>query len=144
MDKYKSTFPGVQKLFWLLLLTATATAALFETGILTRGTIAADATTRYFLDVAGVLLTIGLIPLALKRFSSATSAAKESDDATFAQTYCRESGIRLALLFAVTTTNIGLYYGTGNNGALYCALAGAALYIYSFPRKRTMQRMREE
>lgn len=131
-------------LFWTLLLIAAVTTILFETGILTRGAIEVSATTRYLSDVTGVLITLCLIPIAIKKFSNATDAAKKSDEETFAQVYCRASKIRLILFFVVTMTNIGLYYGTANNSAIYCALAGAALFLYSFPRKRTMQLMREE
>ena len=139
-----NTLGKTRLLFWVLLLTAAATTILFEAGILTRGTIDVSDTTRYLLDVTGVLVTICLIPIAIKKFSNATEAAKESDEATFAEAYCRASKIRLMLFFVVMMTNIGLYYGTANNGALYCALIGAALFLYSFPRKRTMQLMREE
>ena len=137
-------FKKTRLLFWTLLLIAAVTTILFETDILTRGAIEVSATTRYLSDVTGVLITICLIPIAIKKFSNAKDAAKKSDEETFAQVYCHASKIRLMLFFVVTMTNIGLYYGTANNSAIYCALAGAALFLYSFPRKRTMQLMREE
>ena len=137
-------FAKTRLLFWALLVIIAATVIVFQTGIITSGTVDVNDTTRYLLDVIGIVITITLIPIAIKKFNSVTAAAKESDEATFEKVYCHACKIRLLLLFVVVMTNIGLYYGTANNGAMYCALAGAALFLYSFPRKRTMQLMREE
>ena len=61
-------FKKTRLLFWTLLLIAAVTTILFETGILTRGAIEVSATTRYLSDVTGVLITICLIPIAIKKF----------------------------------------------------------------------------
>lgn len=129
-----------QIMFWMLLLVAAATILLFQMGMLPTGGLAVYDTNRYIIDVAVIFLTIGLIPLAIKRFGKSMERVQGADDETFLNTYRRESEIRLALLFVVMMLNIGLYYGSGNENMVYCALAGFVAYIFSFPSNKAIQR----
>lgn len=133
-----------QRLFVVLLFVVIITVVFFETGVLTGNGIIESNEVQYFVDVIGVLITIGLIPLALKKFSDSINKAKGFNNDDFIKTYCRECEIRIALLFVVMMVNLGLYYGTANEGAFYCALAGFASFIYAYPRRQTMQELRKE
>ena len=133
-----------QTIFWILLLTAAATIFLFETGILQKGGLSTYNNNRYIIDVTVIFLTIGLIPLARKKFGKSMEKVKNADDETILKTYRRESEIRLALLFVVIITNIGLYYGSGNESMIYCALAGLVAYTLSYPSNKEMQRAKEQ
>ncbi|MBR5276447.1 MAG: hypothetical protein IKU35_04845 [Bacteroidaceae bacterium] len=132
-----------QKLFWALLLVAAVTVALFEVGVMPKGGFAQYGTGRYLLDVLAIFLTIGLIPLALKKYSSAMARAVDADDDTLLCTYRRECEVRIALLFVVIMINAGLFYAADNEGALYCALVGLLAYVYSFPKNRSAEQLRE-
>lgn len=132
-----------QVLFVILLIIAAATVALFEAGVLNSGGLATYDTNRYIIEVAAILLTIGLIPLAGKRFGVSMKKVKDADDETFLKTLCRELEIRLALLFVVLMTNIGLYYGSGNKNMIYWVLIPFVAYILAFPIKKYLDREKE-
>lgn len=133
-----------QCLFWILLFVVIITVILFETGVLYVNGVVGNGQLGYFIDVIGILITIGLIPLALKKFSNSIDQAKKCNNDDFIRIYRRESEIRLALLFVVVMVNVGLYYGAANEGALYCALAGLAAFIYGYPRMQIMQELRKK
>jgi hypothetical protein len=140
----KNKLSRQQIIFIILLLVAAATIALFETGVLpTGGLTAYDGNMRYIIDVAVFMLTIGLIPLAAKRFDASIEKVKNCDDEVLLTTYRRESEIQLALLFVVMMMNIGAYYGSGNESMIYCALAGFVRYIFCFPSNKALQRAKE-
>ena len=135
-----NSFPRQKKIFYALLLIAAATAALFETGVLPKGGLTAG----YTMEVATIFLTFGLIFLAIKAYSIRMKQVKESDDETLTATCRRMMEIRLALLFVVIIMNIGLFYGTGGENLLYCALAGLMAYIYSYPGDKSTEQLREQ
>ena len=115
-----------------------AAITLFETGILPKNCINLTPTMQYISEVAGIILTITLIPLAIKGFSAQMRRAAEQELPHFNEYFRSRCNARLSIIFAVTITNILLYYGTANNGALYCALFGIAATIYSYPTKETL------
>ena len=47
------------------------------------------------------------------------------------------------LLFVVIMANIGIYYATDNNSALYCALTGGLAYLFSFPKNKSREEVNE-
>ena len=66
-----------QTIYWALLLVAAMTIALFETGLLPKGGLECyDGTIRYIIDTAVFMLTIGLIPLAAKKFDKSIEKVK--------------------------------------------------------------------
>ena len=144
MNNTKNNLSRQQTIYVILLLIAAATITMFETGVLpTDGLTCYDGTFRYFIDAAVLLLTIGLIPLAAKKFDKSIEKVKNSDNETFLKTYRRESEIQLALLFVVIMINIGTYYGSGNESMIYCALAGFVRYLFCFPSNKAMQKAKE-
>ena len=142
--KKKNKLIRQQTIYWTLLLVAAMAIALFETGILPQGGLECyDSTTRYIIDAAVFMLTIGLIPLAAKKFDKSIEKVKNCDDETQLKTYSRESEIQLALLFVVMIINIGAYYGSGNESMIYCALAGFIRYIFCCPTSKSIERAKE-
>jgi len=133
-----------QALFVILLVIAAATVALFEAGVLNSGGLATYDTNRYIIEVAAILLTIGLIPLSGKKFNVCMKKVKNADDETFLKTLRRESEIRLALLFVVLMINIGLYYGSGNKNMIYWVLIPFIAYMFGFPFKKYLDREKEQ
>ncbi len=139
----KNKLTRQKTIFWILLLVAAITILLFETGTLPKGGLATYGTNGYIIEVAAILLAIVLIPLAGKKFSNSMKKAKNADDETFFKTCRRELEIRIALLFVVMMTNIGLYYGSGNEDMIYWALIGFVAYIFSFPSNKYLHREKE-
>ena len=131
----KNIFQRQQMLFWILMAVVLLPVLLFETAVLSKGGVTLSGTMQYFTEVAGVFITIGLITLALKKFNTTITTAQINDEA-FLKRCRRACEIRLMLLFVVIMLNIGLYYATDNNSALYCALAGALAYLFCFPKNR--------
>lgn len=130
--------------FWVQIATTAAIATLFETGLIAKGLITLTPTTRYIAEVAGIMLTIALIPLAIKGFSTQMQKAAKEKTPLFIDFFYKKSSARINILFFVTAANLVLHYGTNNAGALYCALLGAAALIYSYPAKNTLRGYTQE
>lgn len=94
--------------------------------------------TIYTLEIAAVMLTIGLIPLALKLFSRNLEKAKAKGNAEVMKKFGKMGLLRIALLFIVIVANAFIYYGIGYEGAMYCGLLGYGAMIYSYPTKETL------
>lgn len=133
-----NTIRSTRTTFWLQAAITIAAIILFETGALPKECISLTPTMQYISEVAGIMLTITLIPLAIKGFSAQMRRAAEKEIPNFYEYFRSRCNARLSIIFAVTITNILLYYGTANNGALYCALFGIAATIYSYPTKEAL------
>lgn len=92
----------------------------------------------YLLEVTTVMVTMALIPLALKSFSRAMKKAAGAGKMRLLSTFSNMSLVRISLLFAVIVINAFIYYGIGYNGALYCGLFGYCALIYSYPTAKTL------
>ncbi len=132
----------VRTTFWVQIAITATIAALFETGIIEKNLITLAPTARYIADVAGVLLTITLIPLAIKGFSA--QMQKAAGKPHIIERFHNSSNARLSIIFFVTAANLVLHYGTGNDSALYCALFGLAAAIYSYPTENTLDLYTQE
>lgn len=130
--------------FWMQAAMTIAIIALFETGFIAKDSISLTPTLQYTTEVAGVILTIALIPLAIKGFSTLMQRATERRIPHFNEYFYVKSNARLSILFTVTIMNTALYYGTGNNSAFYCALLGIAATIYSYPTQRQLDNYAQE
>ena len=102
-----------------------------------RGVISEDSA--YNLEIAAVILTIGLIPLALKSFSRSMEKAKAKGYAEVMKKFSKMSLLRIALLFSAIVANAFIYYGINYEGALYCGLIGYGAMIYSYPTMETLE-----
>lgn len=134
----KEVIKKARIVFMVQAVIAALLIALFETGCIASDIPGIPPTTRYIAEVAGVMLTIILIPLAIKGFSmQMTRAAKEKTD-HFIEYYRAKSNARTTILFLVIMMNTALYYIMDNNSALYCGLLGIAAAIYSYPTQTTL------
>lgn len=113
----------------------------FESGFVAKGALTGiiSSTAYYILQVATVMLTVILIPTAIKSFTKAAERACDMNGNDALKLYAKKSMQRIALLFAVIVINGFTYYGTGYEGALYCGLFGYGVMIYSFPTRMVME-----
>lgn len=134
----KEVIKKARIVFMVQAVIAALLIALFETDCIASDIPGIAHTTRYIAEVAGVMLTIILIPLAIKGFSmQMTRAAKEKTD-HFIEYYRAKSNARTTILFLVIMMNTALYYIMDNNSALYSGLLGLAAAIYSYPTKAAL------
>lgn len=113
----------------------------FESGFITKGLLAnhISSSNYYMLQVVTIMLTVMLIPLAIKGFTNSIAKAGDMDDRSALNLYYKKSLQRISLLFIVIVINEFAYYGVGYEGALYCGLFGYGSMIYSFPTRMVME-----
>lgn len=114
--------------------------AAFETGFLTKGALAMNLTGEdlYYIEVSAIMLTIAIIPFALKGFSRAMKKGAGLDGISFLKLYSKKSLLRMFLLFIVVVINIFVYYGVEYNGAMYCAIISFGALLYSYPTGKVL------
>lgn len=107
---------------------------LYEFGHLQRGTVT-DAKTLYILQVAGVVMALALIPLALRGFKHMIDRLEEKDwsEERIARFYMTCSWLRLLAFFMVMVFGTLLYYLIDDNIGLYIALIAAVCSMFCFP-----------
>lgn len=115
-------------------------AVLYETGVMDEGTFAGDARMDYVLQVIGILLTVGLIPLSLRLFGLSLAKcvrALSLPDALVS--YRRWSEVRLGLLLVPVLMNLSFYYSTLNTTGMLCAAMSLVASLFCVPtRKRVL------
>ena len=114
--------------------------AAFETGYLTKGALAMNLTAddMYYIEVSTIMLTIAIIPFALKGFSRAMKKGSSLENSAFLKLYGKWSLIRIFMLFVALVINIFTYYGLEYNGAMYCAIISFGALIYSYPTGKVL------
>ena len=114
--------------------------AAFETGYLTKGALAMNLTAddMYYIEVSTIMLTIAIIPIALKGFSRAMKKGSSLENSAFLKLYGKWSLIRIFMLFVALVINIFAYYGLEYNGAMYCAIISFGALIYSYPTGKVL------
>lgn len=111
-------------------------AFLYETDVLPKGLYAGDSRTDYILQNIGILLTIGMIPFALRIFSlHLVKRVKELPLLQALKSYRLWSDIRLCLLFVPAFLNIQFYYLTLNTTGLFCALMALIATLFCVPSR---------
>lgn len=115
----------------------------FELGFIEKGTLATaiSSTAIYMIEVTAIMLTVLLIPLAIKGFTNSMEKTKGIDEDEFLKLFTKKSLQRIFLLFIVIVMNEFVYYGIGYEGALYCGLLGLGSMIYSFPTKMVLEQL---
>ncbi len=123
------------------LVAALAVLLAFECGWLAKGVLleTVSSTSIYVAQVAVVMCTVVLIPLAIKGFTRALVKAKGMPEDAFLVVFCKKSLQRIFLLFVVIVLNEFAYYGLAYEGALYCGLLGLGAMIYSYPTKNVLE-----
>ncbi len=106
----------------------------YETGLFEEGTLAHDGRLCYVLQTATVLLTLCLIPVALKMFSLALDKrVKPLPRPEALRAYQRWSEVRLAMLAVVVLVGLSVYYSTLSSIGGLCALVGLLATLFCLP-----------
>ena len=123
----KSAFLGVWTAPLLLVV-------LYETGLYQEGLLAGDAQMEYILQSVSILLTIGLIPFALRMFNlNLVKRIKELPLQQALKSYQTWSLLRLALLFVPAILSLSFYYLTMNTTNLFCACMALIATLFCVP-----------
>ena len=114
--------------------------AAFETGYLTKGALAINLAEEdlYYIEVSAIMLTIAIIPFAIKGFSRAMKKGASLDNIAFLKLYSKKSLQRMFLLFISLVVNIFVYYGIEYDGAMYCAIISFGALLYSYPSGKVL------
>ena len=129
----KSAFFGVWTAPLLLV-------ALYETGLYQEGLLAGNAQMEYILQSVSILLTIGLIPFALRMFN--LNLVKRIKDLPLQQalkSYQVWSILRLALLFVPAILALSFYYLTMNTTNLFCACMALIATLFCVPSENRIK-----
>lgn len=140
MDE-KTVLKSLRINYFVSLAAALIVLLAFELGYLEKGALAmaVSPTVMYVIEVVTIMLTVLLIPLAVKGFTNSMSKAGGLPGEEFVKLFLRKSLQRIFLLFIVIIVNEFAYYGLGYNGGLYCGLLGFGSMIYSFPTKMVFE-----
>ena len=107
---------------------------LGECGVLPEGGLVGRSAAVYALQCGTALLTIVLIPLALKSFHVALQRmGTQPDAAQRRRSYVRWSEIRLALFFVIIVVALTAYYATVSNLGFYCAVMALIASLFCIP-----------
>ena len=129
----KSAFLGVWTAPLLLVV-------LYETGLYQEGLLAGNAQMEYILQSVSILLTIGLIPFALRMFN--LNLVKRIKDLPLQQalkSYQTWSLLRLALLFVPAIMALSFYYLTINTTNLFCACMALIATLFCVPSENRIK-----
>ena len=117
-------------------LLAALLVVLQETHVLAEGVLVGNTTAVYVSECAGILLTIALIPLALKSYHKALlRMAVMDDDEARRRSYVKWNEIRLAMFVVIVLLNTSIYYATLDNMCGYCAIMGLIASFFCWPTK---------
>ena len=123
----KSAFLGVWTAPLLLVV-------LYETGLYQEGLLAGNAQMEYILQSVSILLTIGLIPFALRMFNmNLVTRIKELPLQQALKSYQTWSLLRLTLLFVPAILALSFYYLTMNTTNLFCACMALIATLFCVP-----------
>lgn len=133
IDKLLTTLKIEYAILWIASLSL---IPLYESNILDEGIYAGNVKMEYILYSIGILLSVGLIPLALKLFSLSVVTRIRNlsiDDAI--KSYRKWSEIRLGLLFIPSVLNLSFYYMTMNTTGIFCASMALIASLFCVPDK---------
>ena len=109
-------------------------AFLHETGVLSQGALASDARMEYIFQTIGILMTIVLIPFALRIFNlNLVKRIQELPLQQALKSYRIWADVRLALLVVPALINLQFYYLTLNNTGLFCAAMSLIASLFCVP-----------
>jgi hypothetical protein len=109
-------------------------ALLHEAGVLSQGVLAGDAQMEYIFQTIGILMTIVLIPFALRIFNlNLVKRIQELPLQQALKSYRIWADVRLALLVVPALINLQFYYLTLNNTGLFCAAMSLIASLFCVP-----------
>ena len=113
---------------------------LYETGLYQKGILAGNAQMEYILQSVSILLTIGLIPFALRMFNlNLVKRIKELPLEQALKSYQIWSNVRLALLFVPAIMAMSFYYLTMNTTNLFCACMALIATLFCVPSENRIK-----
>ncbi len=142
----ENVLKGLKFNFATSIFAALIAVAAFETGYLTKGALTPfiDEESLYYIEVSAIMLTIAIIPFALKGFSRAMAKGTNLDNMAHLKLYNKKSLQRMFLLFIALVVNIFVYYGTEYDGAMYCAILSFGALLYSYPTGKVLDEYRNK
>lgn len=111
---------------------------LFELGCIDEGALAGEPRVTFALQTVEILLTLALVPLALKLYSKKLAGLKALPLLQALKAYHRLGSLRLFILGIVMWGNLLVYYLTMNNIGSLCALIGGAAALFCVPGRRRL------
>ncbi|MBE6275432.1 MAG: hypothetical protein E7096_03695 [Bacteroides sp.] len=131
IKKLLLTLKGEYIIFWSIV----AWFILFyESGICEKGIYAGNVQMEYILQSVGILLTIGLIPFALRIFNlNLVKRIKEYPLERALASYKLWSEVRLCLLAVPAILNFSFYYLTLNTTGLFCGVMAMLASLFCVP-----------
>ena len=125
----------IQKSFLIGIWTAPILlAVLYETGIFQKGIHQGNAQMEYIFQCVSILLTICLIPFALRMFNlNLVKRIKELPLQQALKSYQIWSEVRLGLLFVPAILSMSFYYITMNTTNLFCACMALIATLFCIP-----------
>ena len=125
--------------FALLWVLCVILVVLYECDILPQGILADDARTGYMLQVLGILLAVGLIPLSLRLFSlSLTKYVRTLPLVEALKSYRRWNEVRVCLLLVAALINLSVYYWTMDTTGLLCTGMVLVASLFCVPGRERM------
>ena len=107
---------------------------LYETGVCNKGIHVGNIQLEYILQSVGILLTIGLIPFALRIFNlNLVKRIKEYPLERALASYKLWSDVRLFLLAVPAILNFSFYYLTLNTTGLFCGAMAMLASLFCVP-----------
>lgn len=117
---------------------ALLTVCLYECEALPSGTLVNDELSAYLFQLVCMLLTLGLIYMALRLLKFSMPGKADIPAAEMPKllvSYRRLSEVRLALLLVPALADLTAYYATFNNNVLLCAGMVALASLFCIPGK---------
>ncbi|MBR5541030.1 MAG: hypothetical protein IKU64_01530 [Bacteroides sp.] len=117
-------------------------AALYECGAETfqKGIYEGNAQMEYIFQSVSILLTIGLIPFALRMFNlNLVKRIKELPMEQALKSYQKWSDVRLGLLFVPAILGVSFYYLTMNTTNLFCACMALIATLFCIPSENRIK-----
>lgn len=128
------------------LFAATLVIVMFETGLLAKGALASVVQSGgiYVIEVVVVMLTVLLVPLAIKGFTGTLTKNLGCSEEEFLRLFARKGFQRIAILFIALLVNEFVYYGLDYTGSFYCGLLALGSLIYSYPTNMVLEEYLEK
>ena len=128
MEKVSSI---LQKLFYGILAVALLIVVVFETGLLTPGSLGGDKAAEFPILTAMELLTVCLIPFSLYLFR--VKSVRQNLLAAPAQSMLTWGFVRMAMLAFLLVVNVVCYYLYMNASFGYMAIIAAISMLFIYP-----------
>lgn len=127
-------------LMWILVL---ATVVLYESDVIPQGMWVDDARLAYLMQVLGILMTVGVIPLSVYMFKVIlTHRIRRLSLLEALKSYRRWSEARLILLLIPLLFDVFIYYSILDTAGLLCAAMMILASLFCVPsRKRLLSEL---